>query len=116
MTVLVDIVGINVPDPPRTINLEILGDFLGTISKVTIAVRSGVCKKGGGRTNDADKLNESDLRSAEGGLSDVCVEERWKGEKSTMGETTCRWEEGSIYAAPWLPARASDAAAPSTAR
>ena len=36
---LVDIVGINVPDPP--INLEILGDCLGTISKVIIAVGSG---------------------------------------------------------------------------
>ena len=51
MTMLLDIVGINVPDPPRTINLEILSDFLGTISKVTIVVRSGsrlsfVCKIG----------------------------------------------------------------------
>ena len=39
--VLVDIVGINVPDPPRTINLEILGDCLRTISKVIIDVQSG---------------------------------------------------------------------------
>lgn len=38
---LVDIVGINIPDLPQTINLEILGDFLGTISKFIIAVRSG---------------------------------------------------------------------------
>ena len=49
---------------------------------------------GGRRTNDGDKLNESDVRSAEGGFSDVCVKKRWKREKNMMGEITCWWEEG----------------------